>query len=113
MKAISLKQPYANLITEGKKTIETRKWATYFRGTLLILASKMPKIEPYGCAVCVVDLVRIEPMTQEHEEAACCPIYPKAQAWFLENVRRIKPIPMKGQLSVFYVPLELSDLTFI
>lgn len=113
MKALSLQQPWANLIADGFKTIETRKWTTSYRGPLLILASKTPKIEPYGCAVCVVDLLDIKPMTLEHEAAARCDVYPRAQSWFLGNARRIKPIPMKGQLSIFNVPLEISDLTFL
>lgn len=40
MKALSLKQPYAELILQGKKTIELRKWNTTFRGTFYIHASK-------------------------------------------------------------------------
>lgn len=31
-KAISLKQPWANWVAEGKKMIETRKWTTRYRG---------------------------------------------------------------------------------
>ena len=40
MKCISLKQPYAELLASGKKTIEIRKWNTNFRGPFLIHASK-------------------------------------------------------------------------
>jgi hypothetical protein len=39
-KCLSLKQPYAELIVSGKKTIELRKWNTKFRGEFLIHASK-------------------------------------------------------------------------
>ena len=42
MKALSLKQPFAELIVSGKKTIELRKWNTNFRGEFLIHASKVP-----------------------------------------------------------------------
>lgn len=35
MTAISLKQPWAQLILDGVKTIETRKWRTNYRGDLL------------------------------------------------------------------------------
>ena len=35
-----MKQPYAELIVSGKKTIELRKWNTKFRGEFLIHASK-------------------------------------------------------------------------
>ena len=45
MKALSLKQPFAELILQGKKTVELRKWNTKFRGTFLIHASKVPDKE--------------------------------------------------------------------
>lgn len=40
MKCLSLKQPYADLLISGKKTIELRNWNTKFRGKFLIHASK-------------------------------------------------------------------------
>ena len=39
MKVISLLQPWASLVVKGAKKIETRSWATPYRGTLLIHAS--------------------------------------------------------------------------
>ena len=39
-KCLSLKQPYADLIVSGKKTIELRTWNTTFRGEFLVHASK-------------------------------------------------------------------------
>jgi len=40
LKCLSLKQPYADLLVTGRKTIEIRKWNTNFRGPFLIHASK-------------------------------------------------------------------------
>jgi len=40
IKAISLKQPWANLVASGKKTIETRTWKTPYSGPILIVSSK-------------------------------------------------------------------------
>ena len=40
MKTLSLKQPWAELILQGRKKIELRKWNTKFRGEFLIHASK-------------------------------------------------------------------------
>jgi len=40
VKALSLWQPWASLIALGVKTIETRSWATWYRGPLLIHAAK-------------------------------------------------------------------------
>lgn len=42
MKVISLWQPWAQLIVEGKKYDETRSWKTNYRGEILIHASKKP-----------------------------------------------------------------------
>lgn len=38
MKVITIKQPWASLVVEGHKTIETRSWATKYRGDILIHA---------------------------------------------------------------------------
>lgn len=45
MKCLSLKQPFADLLAHGEKTIELRKWNTSFRGEFLIHASKNIDIE--------------------------------------------------------------------
>ncbi len=45
MKCLSLKQPFADLLAHGEKTIELRKWDTSFRGKFLIHASKNIDIE--------------------------------------------------------------------
>jgi hypothetical protein len=102
MKAISVKQPWANMIADGDKTIETRTWSTDYRGTILIVSARDPDIPPAGCAVAVATLVDCRPMSVLDEPAAGCRKYPKAHAWVLENVRRIKkPFPIQGQLRLF------------
>lgn len=40
MKAIAIKQPWAEAIVFGHKDTENRNWATKFRGTVLVHASK-------------------------------------------------------------------------
>lgn len=39
MKCITIRQPYALLISLGEKTLETRSWATSYRGPLAIHAA--------------------------------------------------------------------------
>lgn len=107
VRALSLKQPWANLIAQGTKTIETRSWKTNYRGDLLICSSQNPKIEPYGHALCIVELIHVEPMRVEHEKAACIQLFPRAYAWHIQNVRLITPFPVKGQLNIF--SLEVPD----
>ncbi|MCB1034212.1 MAG: ASCH domain-containing protein [Acidobacteria bacterium] len=113
MKALSVKQPSANMISSGEKTIETRTWRTPYRGQVLIVSSKRPRIEPAGCAVAVATLTDCRPMTREDERAACCRVYPKAKAWVLEGIRRVEPIPVRGALGLFDCPLELGDLRWL
>lgn len=105
MKALSVKQPWANLIANGEKTIETRLWATDYRGPLLIVSSKMPKIHPAGYALAIADLVECRPMTRLDEVAARCNLYRGAYSWVFMNVRRIPIFPVRGQLGLY-------DITF-
>jgi ASCH domain len=107
MKAISLKQPWANLVAEGKKTIETRTWETKHRGDILIVSSKSPTSpEPVGMALAIAEIIDCRPMTVADENAACCKIYPRAHAWTLRNIRKITPFPVKGSLGIYNVDLK-------
>lgn len=119
MKAISIRQPWASLIASGQKSIETRVWiprnrdGAPYRGPLLVCAgSALPHADqlghpdqqlPRGIALCIVDLVDTRPMTQADEAAACCSVYPRAQAWVLRNIRPVEPFSVKGVLGLFEV----------
>ncbi len=113
MKALSIIQPWASMIASGEKTIETRTYKTNYRGDILICASKTPNPNfskdemdklPKGIALCLVRLVDCVPMTQVHEAAAKCQVYPKAWAWILEDVQRIVSVSVKGKLGLFDLP---------
>ena len=45
MKCLSLKQPFSYLLASGEKTIELRKWNTFFRGEFLIHSSRTIDID--------------------------------------------------------------------
>ena len=106
-KAISLKQPWANWVASGKKTLDTRRWKTNYRGDLVICSSKNPKIEPAGYVLCIVELYDIKPMKKSHEKKACVKVYPGAYVWFLRNIRPISPpILVKGSLGLFNLRLN-------
>lgn len=113
MKALSVKQPWANFIASGRKTIETRTWTTRYRGPLLIVSSKEPNIAPAGSAVAIANLVACRHMTSADEAAACCHVYPKAVSWILEDIQRIRPAPVRGALGVFNCAMGPSDLEVI
>lgn len=130
MKALSVKQPWASAIATGKKTIETRTWATDYRGPLLIVASKTPDKAMleftaslaqnrkqyldslvYGKAVALVRLIDCMPMTKADEDAAMCPLCDGAFAWVLSNIYRIpEPFPVSGQLGLFDVNTTPNDI---
>jgi len=58
-KALTLWQPWASLIAWGEKKIETRCWATRYRGPLLIHAAKRPfKLESFAENRHYVDVFR-------------------------------------------------------
>ena len=102
MRALSVKQPWTELIARGQKKIEYRSWQVSFRGDLLIAASashhdtdcKRNKIDPeslvYGHGVCVVDLWKITGDEDEYK-------------WHLRNPRRVRAIPVVGRASIYHV----------
>jgi len=107
MKALSVKDPWVQMMLDRLKTIETRTWKTYYRGDLLICCSKKPSTKNSGLAVAIVNLYDCKPMVPEDEERACCGIYPGAYSWFFDDLREIKPFPVKGQLNIFDAPIPL------
>lgn len=115
MKALSIKQPFAELILQGKKKIELRKWSTKFRGEFLIHASKIPdkkamerfnfnfKDLKYGCIVGRAILVDVKKYNNEEEHQKDKSLHLASNLWgnygfILGNVQRVKEISCKGQL---------------
>ncbi len=128
MKVISIKEPWASLIKEGIKNIETRSWPTKYRGELYIHASKkvLTKKErsiyetqlsllknidlKYGYIIAKCDLVDCKLMTEElirevkqnNIEYMCGEYKVGNYAWYLENIVKLKkPIIAKGQLGIW------------
>lgn len=106
MKALSVKQPWASMIASGEKTIETRTWETSYRGRLLIVSSKRPVIDnlPTGMALCTCILANCRLFLPGDEKLACCHPYP--WSWVLENIEKITPFHVKGQLGLYDVKIE-------
>lgn len=114
MKALSLKQPYAELILQGKKKIELRKWNTNFRGEFFIHASKIPdekSMKKFGfvnlsCGVIIgkAELVDVKKYKNEMEFNKDKNKHLATKKWgrygfILKNVKRIKSIPASGKLN--------------
>ena len=128
MKVLSLTEPYATLIKNGMKTIETRSWKTSYRGKLYIHASstKIPKAYKdnkelmslvdindlnYGNIICMCDLVDCVEMTDEFindikrnkKNEYLTGIYSNGRyAWIFKNIKILdKPIKAKGHLGIW------------
>lgn len=113
MKALSIKQPYAELILQGKKKIELRKWNTSFRGEFLIHASKNPDNEamqrfgfkelPCGFIVGKAKLIEVKKYKNEEEHKKDKELHLASSQWgnygfIIENPERIEKIAAKGKL---------------
>jgi len=118
MKALTILQPWAELIRLGIKTIETRTWYSHFRGELVIHAGKRRPERAYpelpgmafGAAVAVVNVVDWRLLTAFDEPAACCECAGRYGA-ILANVRPLRtPIPCKGAQSLWTVPDDVAAL---
>ena len=114
MKALSLKQPFAELILQGRKKIELRKWNTSFRGEFLIHASKIPDKEamkkfgfenlPCGMVVGKATLTNVKKYVTKAEHDLDKNLHLASDQWgkygfILEEVSRITPIPAQGKLN--------------
>lgn len=120
MKALSLKQPWAELIVSGKKTIEVRNWNTKFRGEFLVHASKNTNVEKEkefgyknletGCIVGKATLIDVKDYKSEEEfnkdknkHFAEGFYSKKAKGFLLKNGQRLQNKPLKGKLNFFEV----------
>jgi len=113
MKTLSLKQPFAELIVSGKKTIELRNWNTKFRGKFFIHASKIPDSKsmkkfgfdklPVGAIVGKAELIEVKKYEEEKEHKKDRSRHLADSSWgkygfVLKNAKRIKPVEAKGKL---------------
>ena len=127
MKVLSLTEPYATLIKNGCKNIETRSWKTNYRGKLYIHASQTRITKEcknnkqlmslvnldelnYGNIICSCELVDCIEMTEEFIENVkkntneyITGIYAIGRyAWILKNIKILdKPIKAKGHLGIW------------
>lgn len=128
MKVISLLEPWASLVKENIKCIETRSWKTNYRGELYIHASKRKltknncneykeqlnllkdKNFKYGYIIAKCKLIDCKHMDKElineikknHNEYICGDYSIGRYAWVLEDIELLEiPISAKGQLGIW------------
>ena len=113
MKALSIKQPFAELILQGRKKIEIRRWNTNFRGQFLIHSSKNPDEKamqifgfndlPCGFIVGKAELADVKHYQNEKEFNKDKDLHLASPEWgmygfILKNPKKIKPIRCRGNL---------------
>ena len=114
MKALSLKQPFAELVVSGKKTIELRKWNTKFRGRFLVHASKVPDRKfmgkfgfgklPCGFIIGEAELIDVKHYSDDEECRKDEFKHLADSSWgnygfVLRNAKRKRLIPARGKLN--------------
>lgn len=129
-KALSVKQPYADLLTRvvfwdesgeyhAEKTIEVRSRNTKYRGDMLVCASAKPELAGRMSGVTcgfveLYDVKPIEQFTPEDWAATCIPEKDrprKGYGWMMRNPRRVVEMPIKGQLGVYNLIVPKGDIT--
>ncbi len=130
MKCLSIKQPFAELIVSGKKTIEIRTWNTKFRGEFLIHASQ--KVDKEICRLYNIDpnsLVKgaiigkaflydvkvyknkKELIADKNKHLAPAKYADHKYGFVIKDVERFEnPIYMKGRLGFFDIDMKLFSL---
>ncbi len=130
MKCLSVCQPFAELIVQGKKTIELRKWNTQFRGEFLIHAAKnilledcnrmnlSPESMITGAIIGKVSLVDVKKYNSEKElyadrkkHHAETDYIKNKYGFILEKPKKLRiPIKYSGKLNFFeFYPDEIKN----
>ena len=129
MKCLSVCQPFAELIIQGKKTIELRKWNTKFRGEFLVHAAKNILIEDCkrmkisssittGAIIGKVKLTDVKKYESDKElksdkkkHHSLSDITKNKYGFILESPKKLRvPIPYSGKLNFFeFHPNEMKN----
>jgi hypothetical protein len=124
--ALSIRQPWAELILQSRKTIELRTWSAEYRGPLWLHASKAADLAldssfdvsdpPRGAFVGRITLEEISPVDasrwegwrSEHLDPGR--YRPGLFAWHLTSPERLsQPVPAPGRLNLFKVDEALVE----
>lgn len=126
MKALTLTQPWAQLMADGRKHYETRSWYPWRLkpGELLAITASArmqlvdksfaqsygydPRALQLGCVVAVVSFVdahKTEHSTVSDEEREYGDYTPGRFAWHCEHVLKLaEPVPCRGMLGIWQLP---------
>lgn len=125
LRVLSIKEPYASLLKDNIKHIETRSWKTNYRGEIYIHASKgidndylkKDELDKYvnkddfkcGYIIAKANLVDciymddefLNKIKKDKLEYLCGDYRLGRYAWVLEDIKPISPIPAKGHLGIW------------
>ncbi|MFB5598192.1 MAG: ASCH domain-containing protein [Nitrosopumilaceae archaeon] len=130
MKCLSISQPFADLVVEGKKTIELRKWNTNFRGELLIHSPikirtydakrlKISKKFVTGAIIGKAEIYDVKKYNSKSEvnfdynkHFASKNFHDRRYGFLIKNAKIFRiPIPYKGKLGFFDVKLPKTKIS--
>lgn len=123
--ALSIRQPWLELVLQGRKTVEVRSWATKYRGPLVLHASR--KIDLEACSAYgydprelktggilgTADLTDCICFTPESWTSSASShlnlgeFAPGLVGWTLQAPERLKFVAFWGRLGLFHVPSTL------
>jgi predicted transcriptional regulator len=123
--ALSIRQPWAELILQGRKTIELRTWETDYRGPFWLHTGRSDELDldrsfgppdpPRGAFVGRITLEDISPIDAQRWEQwrgqhlDSGRYQPGLFAWHLSSAERLRqPVPAPGRLKLFKVDEALA-----
>ena len=120
-RALSVLAPAGELVREGRKTLEVRKWrpdgALPLKNLLIVenrvrLSSAGTRADPDGRAVALVDVVAVRSWIADDLRASCSESFEEGWlAWELKNVRRVEcSRPVEACLRIYEVEFLRDEL---
>jgi ASCH domain len=112
-KALSVRQPFADLIVRGLKPIENRTWRTNYRGVVYIHAAKRPhpmtreeieqcfqvRLDRPRCHGAIIGRATLIDIVETHDSHWFTGPY----GWIFENPEWLdKPVPMQGRPGMLF-----------
>lgn len=111
-RVLTVRQPWADLIASGAKSIEVRSWRVDYRGPLVIAAAgREPRDYDRarrGVLVCLVELVDCRLGLETDRAAAGGVDVAGLWAWVLQRPRALAPLPWRGALHL--QPIDEAQL---
>jgi len=124
--ALSIRQPWAELVISGRKSIEVRTWWAEYRGPLWIHVGQTEDVELSkslglsgafrGGFIGRVTLSTIIQFDRDrwdrwrNRHLSDGPMPPKAYGWILKDPVRLKePVPASGKIGLFQLSDEMTE----